>query len=235
MNMDLNIILWIGGTIFSLGIFAVKVGLGLGFGRAGWKVVFLTLCAYLILFVLIAVLSNNLVKALEPLLRKGLYLHALMATGLIAWGGYALKKTCSHRHQAFLLLLPCPVCITAMIYSTWAALSVIDLPPVLVGLTLGSTFVILSVLFLFMARVNRSKDTGESLGFSMMGVGLYFLGALVIPAKIEEARTVYESFVSHKNNISLEDGSGVSLILIITLMVGFFTGKGRGIPHRSGR
>ncbi|MFZ6007887.1 MAG: DUF2162 family putative transporter, partial [Nitrospirota bacterium] len=84
--MDLNIILWIGGMLFSLGIFAVKVGFGLGFSKIKWKGIFLTLSMYLVLFVLIAVLSERLIQLLEPVLRKGPYLHALMAAGMIAWG-----------------------------------------------------------------------------------------------------------------------------------------------------
>ncbi len=31
--MDLNLLLWVGGTLFSLGIFAVKTGTGLGYGQ----------------------------------------------------------------------------------------------------------------------------------------------------------------------------------------------------------
>ena len=89
--MDLNIILWIGGMLFSLGIFAVKVGFGLGFSGMKWKGVLLTLSLYLVLFVAIAVLSGHLIKFLEPVLRKGPYLHALMAAGMIGWGIYLLR------------------------------------------------------------------------------------------------------------------------------------------------
>ena len=63
--MDLNIVLWIGGMLFSLGIFAIKVGFGLGFTGMKWKGVFMTLFLYLMLFVAIAVLSGHLIKPLS--------------------------------------------------------------------------------------------------------------------------------------------------------------------------
>ncbi len=90
--MDLDIILWIGGMLFTLGIFAVKVGLGLGFGGVKMKGVFLTLSLYLVMFVLIAIFSQGLMGVLGPILKKGPYLHALMALGMIAWGVYALRS-----------------------------------------------------------------------------------------------------------------------------------------------
>ena len=91
--MDLNIILWIGGMLFSLGIFAVKVGFGLGFSRIKWKGVLMTLFLYLMLFVAIAVLSGQLIRLLEPVLRKGPYLHALMAMGMDWVGNSLIEKT----------------------------------------------------------------------------------------------------------------------------------------------
>lgn len=123
--MDLNIILWIGGMLFSLGIFALKVGLGLGYGKVGAKGVSFTLAGYLALFIAIALLSERLIGILEPLLRKGPYFHTLTGAGLIAWGLFAIRGShhprrstsepgAIHRGSSLLLLIPCPVCITAM-------------------------------------------------------------------------------------------------------------------------
>ena len=176
--MDLNIILWIGGMLFSLGIFAVKVGFGLGFSRMRWKGILMTLSLYLMLFVAIAVLSGQLIRLLEPVLRKGPYLHALMAAGMIGWGILLLRRqTTEHRTQtklkfkiqnskinnselstlnSLLLLIPCPVCLTAMTFSTWAALNVIKLPTYIVGIGLGVVFVTLSLFFLLFPKTHHS-------------------------------------------------------------------------------
>jgi len=251
--MDLNIILWIGGMLFSLGIFAVKVGFGLGFGRVRWRGVFLTLSLYLALFVVIAVLSKQLVIILEPVLKKGPYLHALMAMGMIAWGIYTLRSQKSGEKievkkirnwedkrlstsqplnfstSSLFLLIPCPVCLTAIAFSTWAALSVIKLPSPLIGLGLGIVFVTLSLVFYFSLKLithNSSLLTQKiGLGLSMIGIGLYFLASLFLPAKIEEARGMYKSFLSEGNGIALNDSIGVFILLFIAMFIGFFINK----------
>lgn len=245
--MDLNIILWIGGMLFSLGIFAVKVGFGLGFSGMSWKGVLLTLSLYLMLFVAIAVLSGHLIKLLEPVLRKGPYLHALMAAGMIAWGIHLLREQrTENRSQtklkfkiqnskinnselstlnSLLLLIPCPVCLTAMTFSTWAALNVIRLPAYIVGLGLGIVFVGLSLLFLGITRFKSSMSPRISLGLSMMGIGIYFMASLVLPAKIEEARGMYQSFLTEGANIGMNNSIGVFAILFIAFVIGYFANK----------
>jgi predicted transporter len=228
--MDLNIILWIGGMLFSLGIFAVKVGFGLGFGRMRWKGVFLTLSLYIVLFVLIATLSEQLINILEPILKKGPYLHALMATGMIVWGVLLLRK---HKREAsqplnlstssLLLLIPCPVCLTAMTFSTWAALSVIKLPASLVGLGLGIVFVILTLAVIGLTRFKQTSNTEISLGLGMIAIGLYFISSLFLPRKIEEAKAVYQSFITEGMGIDAGNMAGVIIILILAGLVGYLT------------
>jgi len=271
--MDLNIILWIGGMLFSLGIFAVKIGFGLGFSGMKWKGILITLSLYLMLFVAIAVLSGHLIRLLEPVLRKGPYLHALMAAGMIGWGIYLLRgqtdkkvmpakagiQTLSFRKQgtiskeldsrfhgndskyiftgnsvpitrhSLLLLIPCPVCLSAMTFSTWAALNVIKLPTYIVGIGLGVVFVTLSLFFYFFLKLithNSSLATKRiNLGLSMMGIGIYFMASLVLPAKIEEARGMYQSFLTEGANIDMNNSIGVFAILFVVFVIGYFANK----------
>lgn len=249
--MDLNIILWMGGMLFSLSIFAVKVGFGLGFSRIKWKGIFLTLSMYLVLFVFIAVLSERLIQLVEPVLRKGPYLHGLMASGMIAWGIILLRgQNTEHRIQtnskfknnnlktinselstlnSLLLLIPCPVCLTAMTFSTWSALNIVKFPAAMVGLGLGIVFVLLSLAVYFSLKfltLNSSLITQRiGLGLSMIGIGLYFIASLYLPAKIEEAKVVYYSFFTEKINTTLNEIIGVSIILFTAMLIGFLLNK----------
>jgi len=231
--MNLEIVLWAGGMLFTLTIFAIKVGFGLGYGRIGAKGIYLTLAGYVGLFVLIALLSNRLIRLLEPLLKNGPYLHAFIAAGMIAWGIFALRG--SHlmhraRHDtahsllkpSLLLVIPCPVCITAMTFSTWAALSVISLPAALVGLSLGITFAGLSLVFVAISRFRRSETPEISLGLCMIAIGCYFIGSLFLPAKIEEAKSVYTSFLDKGGITDQNSIAGVMLTLLTALLIGFF-------------
>ena len=247
--MDLNIILWIGGMLFSLGIFAVKVGFGLSFSRMKWKGMFFTQSIYFLIFILIAVLSEQLIRIFEPVLKRGAYLHALIATGMIMWGIHLLRRQkTEHRAQAkpkfnaqnskigdselptlnsLLLLVPCPVCLTAMTFSTWAALNVIKLPAYLVGSGLGAVFVTLSLAIYFFLKLithNPSLMTQRmNLGLSMIAIGLYFIFSLHLPAKIEEAKGVYMSFLADGSGIDINNAAGVLAVLLITALIGYFS------------
>ncbi|MBU2054220.1 MAG: DUF2162 domain-containing protein [Proteobacteria bacterium] len=231
--MDFSIILWIGGMLFSLGIFAVKVGFGLGYGRIGIKGISVTLAGYVLLFTILALLSGKLMGVLTPLLSKGPYVHILMATGLIAWGLYTIRGSHDRRPcgpktvgaplgPSLLLIVPCPICLTAMAFSTWTSLGVIKLPAVLVGLGLGIAFAVLTLLVLFVARFGKSRHPETSLGLVMIAIGLYFFASLQIPAKIEEARGVYASFVDRGTAVDHADTVGVFLLLLVAILAGYF-------------
>ena len=233
--MNLNIILWIGGMLFSLGIFALKVGLGLGYGRVGRRGIALTLGGYMGLFMLIAVAAERLMRILQPILAKGPWLHTLLATGMIAWGMVVIFGK-RHGHQAvdccerpprarLLMLVPCPVCLTAMTFSIWAALNAIKLPPLLTGLCLGSAFALMALLVTLIARPRSTAASETSLGMAMIVVGLYFIASLFLPAKIEAARGMYSSFISENRMAQSSDATGVMIFILFLALVGFWAGK----------
>jgi len=211
---------------------------------------------YLGIFILTAIFSESLIKILEPVVRKGPYVHVVMALGMIAWGIYVIRKlagqgskfkvqsntreqtkdsTSVFHHSALFLLLPCPVCLTAIIFSTWAALHVIKLPALVVGLGLGIIFIILSLLVYFFIRLFTLNSTLLSkrigLGLSMIGIGLYFLTSLFLPAQIEAAKNIYQSFVTEGSNIALSDHIGVFLLLLVAMLIGFLAHKRREVSE----
>jgi len=238
-----------GGMLFSLGIFAIKVGFGLGFSEIRWKGILLTLSIYLVLFVFLSVLSDRLIQLLEPVLRKGPYLHTAMAIGMIVWGIYLVRKSGSAkgltinsklktqdsksllitRHSSLLLLVPCPVCLSAMMFSIWSALNVFKVSPALVGLGLAIAFILLVLTVHFSLKliaINSSLISQNiGLGLSMIAIGFYFIASLFIPAKIEEAKAVYHSFASNSINISFEHTIGVLLLLSTASIMGFLSNK----------
>jgi predicted transporter len=242
--MDLNIMLWIGGMIFSLGIFALKVGLGLGYGRVGAKGIALTLGCYTALFMVIAVAAGRLMRLLEPLLTKGAYMHNLLAAGMIIWGVVVIIRGARHaEHPAgecreglggarLLLIIPCPVCLTAMTFSIWAALNAVKLPPLLTGLCLGSTFALMALLVALLARARSGASSETSLGMAMIVVGLYFVASLFLPAKIEAAKGMYASFITENRTATGNDGTGVLIFMLLLVLAGFIAGKSSN-THRA--
>lgn len=231
--MDLNMALWAGGTLFTLTGFAGKVGFGLGFGQVKNKWIGITLAMYALLFIGMAVLSKQLMMWIAPILSGGPYLHWFMAAGLMAWGVYAIMSTGLEKREcetqsgikwgsSLLLIIPCPVCLSAMVFSTWAALSAVHLPALLVGLGLGAVFAVLALFFVFCARTGKTESPETSLGLVMIAVGLYFALSLVLPAKIEAARNMYSSFAEKKYFPAHSDAAFVLLLLAAAIAAGYF-------------
>jgi predicted transporter len=228
--MDLNIMLWTGGTLFSLGIFAVKVGAGLGYGRTGRNGVLLTIALYLALFELIALLADRLLRILEPLLRGGPWLHGSMALGMILWGLYIIMRpgAASAPGSPLALLVPCPVCLTAMTFSTWTALNSLPLRAWAAGLLLGGIFSVMTLLVMAAVRPGSPCRSVPSLGLAMVTIGLYFIASLFLPARIEQAKGVYGSFLRELQPAAGNGTGGMMLpvLLLAALLIGFFSRKG---------
>lgn len=230
--MDLNIALWVGGTLFSLGIFAVKTGAGLGYGQVSRKGIALTLGLYLLLFELIALLAERLLKLLEPLLKGGPWLHGVMALGMILWGGWLVRKpgaACTPG-SSLALLIPCPVCLTAMTFSTWTALHSLPLLPWAVGVVLGISFTVMTLLVMLLTQSGKSRESIPTLGLAMITIGLYFIASLFLPAKVEQAKGMYGSFLKELQPAAAGGNNSQALLLVIllaaALLAGFFMRKG---------
>jgi len=255
--MDVNLVLWIGGMLFSLSVFVIKVGFGLGLGQVGWRGLVLTLSLYLMIFLLVAGFCETLIKILEPVVRQGPYVHIVMALGMMVWGLYLIRRPTradegcgvhagrrpptapdgarAAPRPALFLLLPCPVCLTAITFSTWAALQVIKLPAWVVGLGLGAAFISLSLLVYLCIKLFTLKTTLVNqrigLGLSMLAIGLYFLTSLFLPAQIEAAKSIYQSFSTEGGSMALSDHLGVFLLLLAALVVGFLVNKRREVSE----
>lgn len=228
--MDLNILLWLGGMLFSLGIFALKVGLGLAYGKVGLKGMVAALVGYLALFMVIALAAEQLIRWFEPLLRQGVWLHSLLATGLITWGMYIISRRTGDHHgtsAGLLLIVPCPVCLTAICFSTWAALNAVRLPAVLVGLGLGLVFGVLALGVWLVARLRPGQHSEAPLGLAMIVIGFYFIASLFLPAKIKEAQEMYGSFIMENAITESSTGMGALAVLPALLLIGFIAGKRR--------
>jgi predicted transporter len=238
--MDLDILLWMGGMLFSLSIFAVKVGLGLSYGKVKRKGIYIALGGHIALFVGVALLSQTLMRILEPLLRKGPYLHICIATGMIAWGVVTIARLGHESRRSpqtgccnsspvpsLFLILPCPVCIAAMTFSTWSALNAVKLPAALVGLGLGFAFTAMTLVVVAFAGLGRSEHPETTLGLTMITVGLYFIASLYLPAKIAEAKGMYTSLATEGNAVSTYHGMAIGAILLALVVIGFFAGKPR--------
>jgi len=102
-------------------------------------------------------------------------------------------------------------------------------------LGLGATFIILALLIYLCIKLFTLKSTRLNqrigLGLSMMAIGLYFLTSLFLPAYIEGAKSMYQSFLTESGGMALSDHLGVFLLLLAALLIGFLVSKRREVSE----
>ncbi|NLI62588.1 MAG: DUF2162 domain-containing protein [Methanosarcinaceae archaeon] len=189
----------IAGILSSVFVFGLKTGIGCGFSNTSWKTVF-GLCA---LYLIISVISGYIMDMVDVqgFLSSSLAaaIHVVLALFLIFGGISTIKKWndgCDISNKTFLILvLPCPVCLAALMVSAAALSTVIDTRGEIVGLIVGIVFVfsiLISSLFFknlgkICEKLNLSfRGTPETLGSVMIFIGLFYLiAAILIPAYMQ--------------------------------------------------
>lgn len=186
------------GILSSVFIFGLKTGIGCGFSKTGWKVVFV-LC---LLYFGIALVAGYFMDAIDvtsfmssPLASA---IHITLALFLLGGGIVTMKKWhagCDVSNKTFLIMvLPCPVCMAALLVSCVALSTVVELDGIVIGALVGIVFV-LSILLTTFVMKNLSKmtqklhinfaGTPDTLGAIMVFIGLFYLiAAIMIPAYI---------------------------------------------------
>lgn len=186
------------GILSSVFIFGLKTGIGCGFSKTGWKVVF-ALC---LLYFGIALAAGYFMDAVDvtsfmssPFASA---IHITLALFLLGGGIVTMKKWhsgCDVSNKTFLIMvLPCPVCMAALLVSCVALSTVVELDGIIIGALVGVVFVI-SILVTTFVMKNLSKitkklninfaGTPDTLGAIMVFIGLFYLiAAIMIPAYI---------------------------------------------------
>lgn len=193
--------LWITGVLAAFSIFGIKVGLGLASQIYSAmlpmkKKAFVLTVAILIYFTLFIsiyfiIVNFNLLNYLNEfmkMVRFGMLFHLIIAVGLLVWGGKLLlddrlciNKNSSYR-ASFMLIMPCPICATAILLNLTFAYSLSNLSPLLTTLILFvifAIFIISTVVFIFPFR-HKVGSNNNFLGISMSFVALYFLLTIII-------------------------------------------------------
>ncbi len=247
--------LWIIGIIIALSTFGIKVGLGAasvvydGTLRISRKVIFLAgilLIYFLLFFDLYALVAHfQLLKYLGRFLevmRYGILIHLFVALGLIFWGIKLLlsvgrSSSSNSRKGIFLLVLPCPVCVTVILLTLSLAYSVFSislLSTTMLLFGIFSTIVLLVVFLLFPFRRQIGTKNSYFLGLAMIMVAIYFLLTIIIAPGYQEAQDIYHLASQNTGNTILDLKSFLVLLSIIVLFsVGFFKNcRDRSCPVR---
>lgn len=233
------------GLVLSMGAFALKAGIGMGYlmadngtwprqaGRtlafaAGYGLVFLMAWAIIAHVDMTARLDR-----FTLLFKSGMTLHLILAVLIMIWGAGLLtsrKATGGKRPQPsrvwMALAIPCPVCFTVILLSSgFLAALYPDQTWILAGLYLGFVLTGLSSAFLI-SRVARGRAEAV-LGTLMIYISGYFMLSVLLVPQWADLNKIYRLSLPETSDIFgplLVDTRWaiLTLFILITFCLGFF-------------
>jgi predicted transporter len=231
--------LWIIGILAALGVFGIKVGLGLGtqiYRRSiatGQKMIQLlsTLGLYLLLFVGLHFLIShfNLLDYLDQgmnMVGYGMFLPVAVAAGLLFWGITLLLQPPPEERTSsvladYLLILPCPVGAMVILLNLTLAYSFFTLSHLSTTLIIFAFFsgiivVTLGLIYFFRHKIGANNSF---LGMTMTLVGLYVLCIIIITPIYPEIKAAF-TMASSNNPVNQLDTFYTALFFIIAVILG---------------
>ena len=222
-------------------IFGLKTGVGCGFSKTGWKIVF-ALCALYFGIALVAGYFMDVIDVTSfmssPL---AVAIHITLALFLLVGGIVTMKKWhagCDVSNKTFLIIVfPCPVCMSALLVSCVSLSTVVELGGIMIGAIVGFVFVLSILVTTFVMKnlkhaakilhINFS-GTPDTLGAIMVFIGLFYLvAAIMIPAYISAgiSRTAASATFGSSEMIVM---AGVVLMVVFGALLTLMADKNRG-------
>ncbi len=226
------------GLLFSLGVFALKSGAGLGYimrkstnGRRRSVAV----CAFVAAYVLLFVAAGQLLRGYDflahtdsvtALLRHGMSVHFVFACALLLWGRALLVQApdiSTHSgSSALLLALPCPVCCSVILFSAALLLNLFPARDYLL-LVLALAFILMAlasaaVFYLLPVRVPH-----HLLGAAMVTAATYFLLTIFIVPQCANLSRVYRL----AQPVASSSSSYFFYLLALLFLIGIIRGARR--------
>ena len=225
------------GFTFTIGIFALKSGVGLHYlftQRYSLKgrILFIfgsALAYFFIFFVSYIILKKiNLIdyyNTFQGVFRSGMYIHSLMAAGLIIWGIYLLKNGGKQQETSrafYLLIIPCPLCASVIFLTTAFLMTYFPHSglPVVMGTYLFFTAInFLTIFSLTLSDAKSNSVPEHTLGAAMLLIAVYFILSVIIMPQFGDIDKIYRiaAYRGEKAAMNTRD-----ILLLSSMMFTFF-------------
>ena len=241
------------GLVLTIGVFAIKSGIGLYYfliqrRRLMSKLIFLSL--YCLVYLLIFVLSSHILQRIniihyfemvQGFLKSGMFIHILMAGGLIIWGIVLLKRENRPGKGSFAwlaLIIPCPVCIMVIFFSAAFLLSCFPdsgYPVVLGAYLLFMAIAITTLICMTLWSIRSSLASESTLGVAMLIIAVYFFLSVIIMPQFSDLNKIYRLATYHSGaeSINARDILLLYSVMATLFSVGFWAMR-RKIRRRQG-
>jgi predicted transporter len=234
--------IWALGILFTISVFAIKVGLGLGMYPADSKRKILVLSLYWAVFLGIGMLVERInlldyFSFFQQFLSYGMIIHIALASGMILWGFYVLNKLPNIAENkegqeviisqsVWMILLPCPVCLTAILLTISLGAGVSGYSGLLIGAVLGAIFDLIAGITILASKWEENKTRSRNrtnpnfrLAVLMLGIGSYFfLSILVIPV-YQQTKHIYNMALDQGGQLDNPERITVFILLAILLFI----------------
>jgi predicted transporter len=191
------------GLAFTVGIFAVKSGVGLSYlllRQRGWSHILTVITSFCLCYGLMFLLTWFIVSKVNFLdhlttfmtfFKGGMIVHFIFAVLLFGWGVRLLTRQAVTPSRAWLLLvIPCPVCFTVFLSSTALMDSISGGNPWAMVMLFGG-YIFVSGITATVLYYFRPDHKEHMLGSFMVVAALYFLLTVIIVPHFSDIERIY--------------------------------------------
>jgi len=225
------------GITFTIGVFALKSGVGLHYfliKRKEVKTKLFFLMLFSLVYFLIFALSFYILQEIDivqyfdrvqDFLKSGMFIHILMAGGLVIWAIALLSRRDRVEKRSFgwvALVVPCPLCITVIFFSMAFLLSFFPHSGhmAVVAAYAGFMAIVIVTIVTMTLWENISGSAPESnLGAAMLIIAAYFLLSVIIMPQFGDIDRIYRlaAYQGEKEIMNTRD-----ILMLYSIMASLF-------------